>query len=89
MSEANYDALWVEGVDVNDNTIEARWYTDLTARYNFSIRDHDFTWFLTVNNVFDKDPPITPSPSTFQQPMNASLYDTLGRYTTTGIRFRF
>jgi outer membrane receptor protein involved in Fe transport len=84
-----YDVLKVEGRDLNINHIDAVYYTDFTARYNFSAFGRDLTYFVTVNNLFDKDPPLVPGPSTFQQPMNASLHDTLGRYTTMGVRFRF
>ena len=85
----NYNNLYVEGVDINNNSIPAYYYTDANAKYDFSAWGHNFTWFLSIQNVFDKDPPVVPLPSTFQQPTNASLYDTIGRYSTTGLRFRF
>jgi len=47
--------------------------------------------FLSIDNVFDKDPPLYPSQiaaATYAVTTNATLYDTLGRVFRAGVRFR-
>ena len=51
---------------------------DLLARYRF---DEHFTGTLNVNNLFDRDPPLTT--------YGAIHYDTIGRYMTVGAKVRF
>jgi len=89
VGSGKYNTRWVEGIDVNDNYVGNEFYTDVTMRYVFPAYGGNITSFLTVNNLFDKDPPIVPQPSTFQQQTNATLYDTIGRYITLGFRFNF
>ncbi|MEO8314194.1 MAG: TonB-dependent receptor [Pseudomonadota bacterium] len=72
------------------NTVPSYFYTDFTANYTFGT-EHMIQTFLTVNNVFDKQPPQ--SLGTFfgvgVVPTNYSLYDVYGRTFTAGARFRF
>jgi len=84
-----YDNTYIEGVTMNDNTIGTYSSTDLTGRYKFGV-DQQYEAFLTINNLFDKEPPYAPggSVTSFFQ-TNVSLYDQQGRYYTTGLRFRF
>jgi outer membrane receptor protein involved in Fe transport len=84
------DSTLVEGVDINRNRVDAVFYTDLTTKYTVPINGHESEFFLTVSNLFNKDPPPAPPQSTtFQQPTNAALYDTIGRYYTLGVRVKF
>lgn len=84
-----YDINEVEGVTINDNKVEAMWYTDFTATYKFGV-ENDYQVYLTVNNVFDADPPFAPQVSgTHLSWSNFSLYDTIGRYFTLGARMSF
>jgi outer membrane receptor protein involved in Fe transport len=72
-----------------DNKISDRFYTDLTASVDFGA-DRAGTAFVTVNNLFDKDPPIAPSGSvTTPRATNGYLYDMIGRYFTAGVKLRF
>ncbi|WP_294237253.1 TonB-dependent receptor [uncultured Sphingomonas sp.] len=51
-----------------------------------------YTLRLGVNNVFDKDPPLTASTGTGQVsngPFYAGIYDALGRYVFAGVSARF
>ncbi|QCB43265.1 TonB-dependent receptor [Sphingomonas sp. PAMC26645] len=76
--------------DININHVPSVFYTDLTLRQRVGGTDGTFEMFLTVNNLFDKDPPIDPRFQTFGTiPTNRSLYDVVGRQFTMGARFKF
>jgi outer membrane receptor protein involved in Fe transport len=81
-----FNGLFVEGIDVNNNHVPARAYTDLTVQY--ALREKTQV-FVGVSNLFNRAPPPVPVASTFQQPTNPSLYDTIGTYFTAGIRARY
>src|SRR3546814_17042624 len=57
--KGKYDVTFVEGVDINDNTIPAVWYSDLAARFRVGA-DEQHEIYLTVNNLFNRDPPLAP-----------------------------
>ena len=89
IDKGKYNVTFVEGVGINDNTIPAVWYTDATVSWNLEDAGRDFEFFVTINNLMDKDPPLAPQQSaTLQRYTNTSLYDTIGRYFTAGIRFK-
>ncbi|MDP3738477.1 MAG: TonB-dependent receptor [Hyphomonadaceae bacterium] len=75
--------------DININFQKAVWYTDATINFDLDEAEK-IQWFLTVNNLFDRDPPQTPSfliqGSSFG---NRTLYDQVGRMFTSGVRFKF
>ncbi|MFT3978386.1 MAG: TonB-dependent receptor [Sphingomonas bacterium] len=76
--------------DINISRVPAVWYTDLTLRLRVPRVSRSAEFFLTVNNLFDRDPPIDPRFANFGTvPTNRSLYDVVGRQFTSGIRFRF
>ncbi|MEI9964623.1 MAG: hypothetical protein WDM92_07875 [Caulobacteraceae bacterium] len=63
-------------------------YTDFTASYHFG-RDRRYEAFLTVNNLFDKDPPVIPTYFFYGTvATNYQTYDLIGRTYTVGLRFR-
>ncbi|QSR20334.1 TonB-dependent receptor domain-containing protein [Novosphingobium sp. KA1] len=64
-------------LDIANNDISARVYVDLGAQVNID----KFTLFANVNNLFDRDPPLTT--------YGAIHYDTIGRYFTMGAKVRF
>jgi outer membrane receptor protein involved in Fe transport len=71
-------------------TIPAVTYVDVTAEYEFTVSESTFNAFLTINNLFDKDPPLLPNGQPGQQyPTSQAIYDVVGRYFTTGLRFEF
>ena len=90
IDKGNNDPNLVEGVTIVDNDIPGRLYTDITARYRFDVSGAKLEAFVTINNLFDQAPPRLPtiSAGSWSQ-TNVSLYDVLGRYYTTGLRFRF
>lgn len=73
------------------NTIPAFFYTDLSATYKFG-KDRQYEAFITVANLFNKAPPTDLGSAAFGVgvlPTNYTLYDTIGRNYTMGIRFKF
>ncbi|SCW41088.1 TonB-dependent Receptor Plug Domain [Sphingobium faniae] len=66
------------------------WYTDLTLSYKVPARGGTLELFTTVNNLFDKDPPIAPGTNPgLNFPTVISVYDIVGRTMTVGAKFRF
>ena len=61
-AETTLNVDWVEGVDVDDNTVSSGSYTNLRLSYN-GARNAGGAWTLAlnVNNLFDRPPPIVPS----------------------------
>lgn len=78
-------------LSAEDNSIESVTYSDLTFTYDLDLKiAKDTQMFLTVNNLFDRDPPIVPTgPTTFPRPTNGNFYDLIGRYFTMGVRATF
>jgi outer membrane receptor protein involved in Fe transport len=75
---------WVEGVDIDDNTVPSVWYFELFGSYSFM---HDrLEAYFHVSNLFDRDPVVI---ATDSGGFNPQLYDVVGRYTTVGLRFNF
>ncbi len=73
------------------NTIGEVWYTDFNLSYRVEDAPGKPEFFLVVNNVFDRTPPLAPqlggpglSPPWFTQ-----VHDQLGRFATVGIRGKF
>lgn len=81
-----------EGVQINDNTVKAAYYTDMTGTWTLEQADGaELEFFMNVTNLFDRDPPIR---GTFGDFFGAIqhvdlLHDSLGRRYTAGARYRF
>ncbi len=89
ISRSLLDPTKLEGVDTNLNHASAVWYTDFSASYRIGIMDGTQDIYLSIANLFDRDPPInTNNPTTFSQPTSA-VYDKIGRYFSAGVRVRF
>lgn len=72
--------------------VGGRSYTDLTTKYRIKASAGEYEAYLTVNNLFDRDPPA--SPTRVGTPVsilntNPTLYDIVGRFYTAGVRFTF
>lgn len=89
ISAAKLDATRVEGVDINDNTTPAVFYTNLTGTYNLRIGGGKQQVYLSIANLFDRDPPLSPPPVTTFTTAASSAYDPIGRYATVGVRVSF
>jgi len=83
-------------LDPASNRVSPVMYTDLTLTQRFGDRT-DKGWgaelFLTVNNLFDRDPPTAPSPwfvfGVANGATNASVFDVIGRQYNAGVRLNF
>jgi hypothetical protein len=83
------NVTYVEGVDLEDNSVSSRFYTDLRLGYTLG-EDDNWQLSLSVTNVFDQNPPFIPSASAFGSlGANESLYDVLGRRFVAGVSFRY
>jgi len=75
--------------DIDKNYQPAVFYTDVTLNFDLDKAER-FKGFVTVNNLFDRDPPLTPgfliAGSNFG---NRTLYDMVGRMFSAGVRFNF
>jgi outer membrane receptor protein involved in Fe transport len=74
---------------INMNEVPVVLYTDATITYDI-LPDAGLQGFLTINNLFDKDPPSQSasfliSGSNFA---NRSYYDLIGRTFTMGLHYR-
>lgn len=89
ISASLIDPTKIQGTDVSLNNIPAVFYTDVTVKYRAPISflsDQDQEFYVTVNNVFNKEPPISGgNPTTYSVPVNFA-YDVIGRYFTVGVR---
>ncbi len=75
--------------DININHVPAVVYGDMTFKIRFSRVPAAGEFFLTVNNVFDKDPPIDPRFVNYGTVgTNRNLYDVVGRQFTAGVRLK-
>lgn len=77
---------FVEGVDIDDNSVESRTYLDLNASYDVNERLQLYT---AIDNVFNKEPPLTPNAITAPSYASSAFYDRIGRFYAVGARFRF
>ncbi|MET0275148.1 MAG: TonB-dependent receptor [Phenylobacterium sp.] len=89
------DKAWVDGVDVDDNTIPKIAYLDLRASYKFTAAGADSELTFAVDNVLNTDPPrVSAVPATVPYVVvtphtRLDLYDAIGRSYRVGIRAKF
>jgi outer membrane receptor protein involved in Fe transport len=82
-----YDVTRVEPTTIENNNVKSVFYTDMTAAVQL---DEGFRFFVTVNNLFDRDPPLAPGGTLFTFiPTNPLLYDVIGRQFTAGVNLKF
>jgi iron complex outermembrane recepter protein len=76
-----------------DPPLPEKYFTDLYLGYTFEPAGHDLETFLSVNNVFDTDPRVSPSTQRVGSPGTglpvANGDDVLGRAYTIGFRFNY
>ncbi|TZG25819.1 TonB-dependent receptor domain-containing protein [Sphingomonas montanisoli] len=73
-----------------DPDVNAVWYTDLTISKKIEAYGGYIELFGTVNNLFDKKPPLIPGTIPgLNLPTIISVYDQVGRAFTAGARFKF
>lgn len=73
-----------------DPKVKAVWYTDLSARFTIPHGEGNFELFGSVNNLFNKKPPLIPGTVPgVNLPTNIAVYDFIGRAFTAGVRVKF
>lgn len=77
-------------ITVDHNRYPAYFKSNLAVSYSFYRRGSiNGEFFVTVDNVFDKDPPLIPQTGLAFSPItNSAFYDKLGRSFRSGFRFR-
>jgi outer membrane receptor protein involved in Fe transport len=75
------------GVNIDDNSVDSVFYTDLNARYTIE-GQREWEIFFNVTNLFDEDPPYAPAivGRTGTSEFNTALHDVLGRRFAAGFR---
>jgi outer membrane receptor protein involved in Fe transport len=91
IDSGKYDATWVEGVDIDDNSVPSALYTNLRVGYGSDLQGRGtYEVSLNVSNLFDADPPLAPTWGfTGSTHTNSSLFDIYGRRYNVGVRFNF
>ena len=72
---------------INNNHVPSAVYVNLSASYKLPFHDQGLEVFGTVNNLFDKNPPIAPGGNGY--PTNPVYFDTYGTMWKVGMRVRF
>jgi len=87
------DIDYVEGVDIDDNSVPSIFYTNLRAGYRGAFgAGGEWEVFGHVANLFDRDPPLIAAWSAFSGTgigTNENLYDVFGRRYTLGFKVRY
>jgi outer membrane receptor protein involved in Fe transport len=77
---------------IANNSVDAVYYVDMTASYDFNVGSTGVEAFATVTNLFDKSPPVNGSFPvsliSYATQANTSLYDVLGRRFTFGVKVK-
>lgn len=80
----------VEGVTIDDNSVDSRYYTDMGVTWDSGGR-LDWRLFFNVQNLFDRDPPVAATWSQFAgtRVTNDRLFDFYGRRYVVGVDLAF
>jgi hypothetical protein len=79
--------------DVLDNSVPSVLYVNLSASYSWDVAGGSLQLYGNVQNLFDRDPPVTPgvfdaSLGQTGNQVNTGLFDQLGRRFTIGVKFK-
>jgi outer membrane receptor protein involved in Fe transport len=88
ISGGKFDNTNNNGQGLYPNQVGSVFYTDTTISYDL-LPDRGLSAFLSITNLFDRDPPPTPSfliAGTSYS--NRTVYDLIGRQYTLGLRYR-
>ncbi len=91
INTGDYDATFIEGVDIDDNSVASYATTNLQMSYRGDLTSSG-TWetYLNVTNLFDKSPPLVAAFGfTGSQQTNSALFDIYGRRYNLGVRLNF
>jgi iron complex outermembrane receptor protein len=81
----------VEGVTIDDNSVESRYYTDVGMTWGPERAAMSWELFFNVQNLFDRDPPEAASFAQFSgtRITNDRLFDFYGRRYVIGVDLNF
>ena len=71
---------------INNNHVDSAVYVNLNASYKLPFDNNAFEIFGSINNVFDKKPPVAPGGNGY--PTNPVYFDTYGTSWKLGMRVR-
>src|SRR5690606_20087781 len=83
-NDSNYNPNAINSI--SDNSLPNYVVWNLSGSYDFEISGMDMQLFGTVNNLFDKEPPLS---GTGVGGASATFYDTIGRNFRVGLRVDF
>jgi outer membrane receptor protein involved in Fe transport len=84
-----YDKDWGPA-DINNNNVDSRFYIDASLRYDLRSTDRSrVSLSASVRNLFNKAPPVVPTPDFVATPTNTVYYDVVGRYMSIGLQAAF
>lgn len=90
VSAGVYNNAWVQGVDIDNNTIKGATYFDLGGSYRiFGDSRRNMEAYFKVDNLLDKSPPVAAANVSSGLQTNPTLYDVLGRAYRLGVRLRY
>lgn len=91
ISDTLINLNWVEGKDVDINTIPTYSFTNLRFAYRSETNRGDWSVSFAVNNAFDKNPPIIPGVFNRigSQTNSGTGYDEFGRRYQLGLNMNF
>ena len=76
--------------DIDNNHIRTADFVNIGVQIDaFHDQPGRAQFFVNVNNLLDSPPPLAPSSFFAPQQTNPILYDVVGTFVTSGIRFRF
>jgi iron complex outermembrane recepter protein len=91
ISDSKINTTWIEGRDVDDNTLPNYLNTNLKIGYSGEMSgDHNWDVALYVTNLFDRDPIVIPNyNSRTGSQVISNNYDAYGRSFALGMNFRW
>lgn len=84
VSAGKLDNDWIEGVDIDDNSVGSAWYLGLQGSYKLA--DGRWEVYGKIDNALDRNPARIAS---VNNGFSGTLYDVIGRYYSVGVRFDF
>jgi outer membrane receptor protein involved in Fe transport len=77
-------------LDISDNSVSGRLYLNTSLGYTvLENGTMNVQLFGKIDNLLDKDPPITPDAGVQPLAANSPHYDRIGRSYALGARFKF
>lgn len=90
VSAGVYNNAFVEGVDIDHNTIKGATYFDLGGSYRITGDSRrNIEAYFKVDNLLDKSPAVAAGNVSSALQTNPTLYDVLGRAYRIGLRVRY